>query len=421
MHKAKEIYKKRKWIRYIAGTIMAVLIFSSCEDLFERDPDAEDNEYLASMELIKTISPTEATSLFAYLKTLYPDAQTISDEASTGVKVYKITYHTGFQGSPVIASGLVCTPSGSGEYPLLSFQNGTNTLHNNAPTVNPDWQMYQFLEAVSSTGFVIAIADYIGFGSSEELFHPYLDKESTMRCIIDMLQATKELAEPHNLDIALSNDLYITGYSMGGWATLCLQKALETEFTNEFNLKASACAAGPYDLEFISDSIMKQETYPMPYFLGYILHSFTSLGQVTNPLSDILKEPYASRIPSLYDGNKDGDEINSQLTSSVSDLFTEAYQEGYRTDPNFSSVMQTLLRNSVEAWNINTPLMLLHGEEDEFVPPQVSEKMYDDLRTAGTDENMIQKVYFPGIDHPEGIIPCGIAGINWFLEIKNGM
>lgn len=413
--------KKLNWIRFIAGTVMAVLIFSSCEDFFDRDTDITENEYLASMELVKTISPTEVASLFAYLKTLYPEAQSINDEATAGVKVYEITYHTEFQDSMVIASGLVCIPVGSGEYPLLSFQNGTNTLHSDAPTVNPERQMYQFLEAVSSTGFVIAIADYIGFGSSEELFHPYLDKESTTQCLIDMLQATKELAEPYNLDIALSDDLYITGYSMGGWATLCLQQTIETEFSDAFNLKASACAAGPYDLVFISNYIMGQEYYPKPYFLGYILHAFTSLGQITNPVSDILKEPYASRIPSLFDGTRDGDQINSQLTSSIADLFTEAYQQGYLTDPYFSSVRQTLLSNSVEAWNIATPLMLLHGEEDRFVVPQVSDKIYSDLLTAGTDENMIQRVFFPGIDHPGGIIPCGIAGINWFLEIKNGM
>jgi pimeloyl-ACP methyl ester carboxylesterase len=413
--------KKLNWIRFVAGTVMAVLIFSSCEDIFDRDTDNTENEYLASMELVKTISQTEVGSRFAYLKTLYPEAQAINDKATSGVKVYKITYHTKFQDSMVIASGLVCLPVGSGEYPLLSFQNGTNTLHSDAPTVNPERQMYRFLEAVSSTGYVIVLADYIGFGSTEELFHPYLDKESTTQCLIDMLRATKELAEPHNLDIALSNDLYITGYSMGGWATLCLQRALETEFASEFNLKASACAAGPYDLEFISTSIMEQETYPMPYFLGYILHAFTSLGQITNPLSDILREPYASRIPSLFDGNKDGDQINSQLTTTVADLFTQVYQEGYRTDPQFAPVRQTLLRNSVEPWNIKTPLMFLHGMEDHFVSPQGSDKMYSDLLTAGSDENKIQRVFFPGFNHTEGIIPCGIAAITWFLEIKNGI
>ncbi|NQU87518.1 MAG: hypothetical protein HQ541_17330, partial [Mariniphaga sp.] len=77
----------------------------------------------------------------------------------------------------------MCIPIGTDAYPLLSFQNGTNTLHANAPSVNPDWELYRFLEAVSSTGFVLAIPDYIGFGSTEEKFHPYLDKESTIQCV----------------------------------------------------------------------------------------------------------------------------------------------------------------------------------------------------------------------------------------------
>ena len=44
------------------------------------------------------------------------------------VTVYKIVYKTTVKNQETEASGLVCVPAVKGSYPVLSFQNGTNTL-----------------------------------------------------------------------------------------------------------------------------------------------------------------------------------------------------------------------------------------------------------------------------------------------------
>ncbi|MBE0651239.1 MAG: prolyl oligopeptidase family serine peptidase [Bacteroidales bacterium] len=406
----------------ITVTLLISVVFTSCKK--NSDGPTPSDKYLVSYKKVKTISNLEVDAALNYLSVLYPNAKTIANKAVSGVTVYKITYNTTFQSQPIIASGLVCVPTGLQKYPMISYQNGTITLHSDAPTVAADTsemgKLYTFLETVSSTGFVIAIPDYIGFGSTENTFHPYLDKASTIPCVVDMIRAAKELMNSHNLNVQLSNDLYITGYSMGGWATLQLQKAIETDYSGEFNLKASACGAGPYDLTYINNYVLGQTQYPMPYFLGYMLNSYTQLGEITNNLSDIINEPYASKIPGLYDGNYSGDQINSQLTTSVDSLFTSAYRNGYQSAAEFSSVRQTLSDNSIGAWNISTPLLLLHGEADTFVPVQVSENLYNDFLNLGVSSNMVHLVTFPGINHTEGIIPSEIDAINWFIQIKDG-
>lgn len=404
-------------------TLLISVLFTSCKKNSEA-PTTPSDKYLVSYKQVKTISNLEVGANLAYLSLLYPDAQAIKNKAVSGVKVYKITYNTTFQNQPIVASGLVCVPTGLLKYPMISYQNGTITLHTDAPTVASDTtemgKLYTFLETVSATGFVIAIPDYIGFGSTENTFPPYLDKASTIPCVVDMIRATKELMASNNLNVQLSNDLYITGYSMGGWATLQLQKTIETDYSNEFNLKASACGAGPYDLTYINNYVMGQTHYPMPYFLGYMLNSYTQLGEISNNLSDIINEPYASKIPGLFDGNYSGDQINSQLTTSVDSLFTNAYRNGYQTTAEFSSVRQALSDNSISAWNISTPLMLLHGEADTFVPVQVSKNLYNDFLNLGVSSSMVHLVTFPGVDHSGGIVPSEIDAINWFLQIKDG-
>ena len=83
------------------------------------------------------------------------------------VQVYKIEYSTKFQGDDVVASGLVCVPQGDGEeeFPVMTYHNGTNTEHSNAPSENPGNILYKSLQFMASTGFIVAIPDYLGFGS----------------------------------------------------------------------------------------------------------------------------------------------------------------------------------------------------------------------------------------------------------------
>ncbi|MCK7542048.1 MAG: hypothetical protein MZV63_69755 [Marinilabiliales bacterium] len=76
----------------------------------------------------------------------------------SGVNVYSITYNTEFMGTDVTASGLVAIPSVPGTYPVLSFQNGTNTLHSAAPTADPQGLLYQMIEYIAGTGYVVIIA-----------------------------------------------------------------------------------------------------------------------------------------------------------------------------------------------------------------------------------------------------------------------
>lgn len=344
----------------------------------------------------------------------YPEMSAIRNRVEYGIQVYKITYYTTLQGEPQVASGLVCVPMAEGPFPMMSYQNGTNTLHSNAPSENPNRDLYLMLESVASTGFVIAIPDYIGFGSSDNMFHPYLHKESTVQTVVDMLRAVKELTENY-LDVSVTRDLYITGYSQGGWATMAVQKAIETEYSSEFNLKASACGAGPYDLSYINEYILGQETYPMPYFTGYMFDSYQKLEVITTPVDSVFREPYAGEISTLYDGTLSGEEINEELTTVVADLFTGNYIANYETDTIFTSLRETLVENSVEAWATSIPTRIYHGTEDSFVPKEVSIAIYDDFQTEGA--NQVELFLLPGLEHTTGIVPSGLASVQWFLEL----
>lgn len=374
------------------------------------------DEYLVSYELHTSYVNELIKATIGEYVNENPELQTLLDNSTHGVNVYKITYHTPFNGELIKASGLVCLPTGVGPFPTLSYQNGTNTLHSNAPSVNPDNEIYLLLEYVASTGFVVVMPDYLGFGESSEMFHPYLNKELTVSTVLDMHRAVKELYDNH-LKISWSNDIYLAGYSQGGWSALHLHKEIEEKYVNEFNLIASACGAGPYDLSFMNDYILSQSTYPQPYFLAYVMNSYRNTG-LSTPINEVFSEPYAGKIPSLFDGTKTGNQINQELSTNLSELLTNDYYSGSSKEV-FEPLFDMMEENSIDGWRNKTPIMLIHGLEDDFIPWELTSNYHQELLAAGTDSEIINLVPLMGMDHQSAVLPSIVASVNFFIETRD--
>ncbi|MFA5326552.1 MAG: lipase family protein [Prolixibacteraceae bacterium] len=400
---------------YLLIAVLAVLALSSCTK--KDDPAIKNYDYFISAESKTSITKSQAAANFTILS---PQASLIGSFLTYDVDVEKVTYKTTFQGQNIQASGLVCLPKAAGNYPILSFQNGTNTLHSDAPTEAYDNDIFSIIESVASMGFIVVVPDYIGFGASSQLVHPYLQAESSTQCILDMLRAAKEFASDDTILAKPSNDLFLFGYSQGGWATLELQKAIESNYSGEFNLVASSCGAGPYSLSEMNRYITSQTTYPTPYFLAYLLNAYTNYDLVSNPLSDFVQESYASKIPGLFDGEHEGGTINSELTPIMANFLTTEYRTEYDTNAKFAGLKSAFIANSIAAWNTTTPTHLYHGENDEVIPVSMSETMYADFKAKGADSK-VTFTMIPDATHTTGIFPTGMETIKWFLSLKLGI
>lgn len=399
--------------------VLAGLFLNSCDK--NNDPVTQNYEFLFSNDHKFDITTTQAKANLLTFQSVIPESSLLGAIVQHDVEVHKLTYKTRFQDKNIQASGLVCLPKTAGNYPVLCFQNGTNTEHSKAPTEDPKNELFSIMESVASMGFIVVMPDYIGFGASSQFTHPYLIAKPTNQSILDLLRAVNEFGTGEQIEAKPTKDLYIFGYSQGGWATMQLQKTIETNYAAEFNLVASSCAAGPYSLSYINDYVTGEDNYPMPYFLAYLLNSYTALGEISNPLSDFIQTPYAAKIPGLFDGKHTGGTINSELTPKMSNLITTEYRTEYATNPKFTGIKAAFLANSIAAWNISTPTRLYHGANDEFIPVGMSNKMYADFKTAGVPDSKLQLVIIPGVDHPTGVVPVGISTVLWFLEIKAGL
>ncbi len=396
--------------------LLLLLFLHSCS---KSEPDPfDDNRYLVSSKLEFMRTEDNIRTVLTFLSNAYPFLEDLSEDVVSGVNFYSITYRTSFGGNEVIASGLITIPSVPGTYPILAIQNGTNTLHSAAPTADPENMYVQLAGYLASAGYVVVIADYLGFGASQSMSHPYLHKESTVRSLVDILRSVSEFDEDVAKDISVTNECYLMGYSQGGWSTLALLEALEREHSSEFTVKGACCGAGPYDLVSFTEYVLGLTTYPGSAFLGYIANAYSTYSLFPNTLDELFRPPYAARIAALYDGKHSGEQITAQLTSSISLLFTPEYISGFSSDPQFSAVYTALADNGVRPWKTRVPLLFLHGTADEIVPTAITSATHQGMLDKGS--NPLTCLYLPmaGANHGDGGGLALYAGYEFLKAVR---
>jgi len=409
--------KSNPTLRTLMLLALPLFLMQSCRKDDPVDPFA-DNTFLVSSKVEMMRTKENIISVLTLAATQYSAAAEIIPDVISGVNVYSVTYNTEFRGEPVLASGLICAPTAPGTYPILSFQNGTNTLHSAAPSADPENLGYQMIEYIASAGYVVIMPDYLGFGASSAMVHPYLHKESTVGSVLDMLRAVAEFDEDVAKDITVTTDCYLLGYSQGGWATMALLRAIEEEYSSEFTVKAASCGAGPYDLRHFNSTVVGLTEYPMPAFLAYIANAYTAYDLYPNELTDMFKSQYATVIPGLFDGAHSTEQINSQLTTSISGLFTAEYLSGAETDQKYLGIRNALRDNSIYGWDCNVPLLLMHGTADSYVMPAISQSQYDMMIGSGTSPLTCFYVTLEGLDHSQASVPALLAGYEFFQTYR---
>lgn len=386
-----------------------ILILSSCKDNDVKPA----NKSLISSESLFIRSASELRTILSVAGIDIPVSAIQQD-----VEIYKVTYHTSYlNNQDITASGLVILPKTKGSYPMLSFQHGTIAAHSQAPSVLPTSSTELVLySALASPGFITAVPDLIGFGSSANLMHPYYVEELTASAVIDLLQAAKELGSEKGIDF--NEKLFLAGYSQGGYATMAAHKSIEENGLDGFQLIASFPAAGGYDVKAMQEYFFGLDTYDNPFYLGFVATAYKSTYQWTQSLGDFFKEPYATRIPTLYDGSKSGSEINAQLTTSIRDFVSADLLLHIDTDTKYKYIVDAFNQNSLTDWKPLKKMYMYHGDADITVPYNNSVITYNKLIANGASASVVSFTSLPGATHGTGVLPYVEKFIPIMLSLK---
>jgi pimeloyl-ACP methyl ester carboxylesterase len=330
------------------------------------------------------------------------------------ISVYTITYNTTYQGKQIIASGMVAFPDTEEGMPMLNFNHGTTSLHSDAPTV--DLLQYSFFSNAASAGYILVIPDYLGFGSSEDIVHPYYRSDITGQTVVDMLIATKELANLEGYNY--NGDVFLSGYSEGGFATMAAHYNIENNNYSNINLVASAPAAGGYDITGMLNYFLSLETYHVPYYIAYVAIGYKTSYNWDISLNTIFNEPYASNIPEYFNGKFSGSQINNVLNDTISSLFNEKFLNETYSNNDFSIFVDALEDNSLDNWTPRNKMFMYHGSSDITVPYQNSVDTYNRFLSKVSDKSIIEFITLDGKDHSSGSLPYILDIFEKFNALK---
>ena len=330
-----------------------------------------------------------------------------------GVVLYRVLYQTvDHEGVLREASGAVAIPlTLDGPAPLLSYQHGSVSARQRVPSR----QGFDLVSmGLSGSGYVTALPDYLGLGTSDT-FHPYVHAATLGTSVVDFLRATRMLCA--QLDIPLSDQLFLAGYSEGGYATMAAHREIELHHSDEFRVTASAPMAGPYNLsEVMVDQMLDAKPYPTPGYLPYTLVSYDRVYNLFDDLSDVLREPYASAVDSLFDGTYTLKEINRQLPPVPRDMLTENFVAALREKTH--PLQAALAENDIHNWAPVAPMRLFHCVDDDQVSFRNAEKALAAFRAHGADHVELAALEFGG--HESCAPPALFLGKLWLDGFRAG-
>lgn len=278
------------------------------------------------------------------------------------VDLYEIYYKTQLpSGKDVVATGLYYVPiTKSNDISTILYNHGTVTQNRTDYDYNGESTICKIFAA---DGYAVAWQDYIGLGKADG-FHPYQHAESTGQSGVDLLKAIREI----NRDLALkvNQDLFITGYSQGGYSTLAVQKMIQEKYPTVFTVTASSPMSGAYDMAGVQSEVMVIE-YTQPHYLPYLLYGYNEIYNIIDgEFEQIFKAPYDSIIPLYFDKQHNVGEINDILPAIPMDMISEEYANEYRNNPDFA-FMKHLQENNLYEWVPKAPVQLCYCEGDEEV------------------------------------------------------
>lgn len=286
------------------------------------------------------------------------------------------------------------------------------------------------------TGNTLTIMpDYIGYGITKEIPHPYLNHEVCAINSIDALTAGYDLFKDKNKN-GMSSDwkLYLAGASQGAGNALAVHKYMDThhKLATEWNFASTNCSSGPYSPVATIDKYLADGKVVYPVVFPLVVKTmFDSYPEIMDGFTEDMVYSqnyltYKSEIDRMIaDKKHDVSAINQMFIDKVrkTEDTTLADDEIYLTDILSSTMLDKdspirkafyncLEKNDLTIGWLPIHPIKLHFSSHDMVVPQ--ENTFAILKAFGNDVVTIKQSTTPA-DHTT---TCS----QWMLELlSNGL
>jgi hypothetical protein len=329
-------------------------------------------------------------------------------ETTSGFYLYRLTYKSkNFDNTAIWVSGLLAVPESKNIKGIVSWQHGTNPDRNEAPSKPTPAEGIAISALFAGNEYILLAPDYIGLGSSQ-LTPTYLHTQSTVNAAIDFINIGSVILK--KLTTGSNSNLYLTGFSQGGAATLGVHRALELNNTTGLNLKASAGVAGAYNFKDISIPYAISNNSVL--YLGYVANSYAHI--YNQNLNSIVKPEYAGLLPTLFDGSKTLDVIEQALPEKAEQLYNQNMISDIKNGVS-NWFTDALGQNETYKWKPIAKVRLFYGNNDTDVSPQDAVSAFNYMKNIGGNAELVNTGNY---DHTETLLQSLPEIQKWFNNSK---
>ena len=296
----------------------------------------------------------------------------------SGATAYRVLYKsTGYDGRPTAVSGLILVPDGTppaGGRDVIAYTHGTVGVASNcAPSLVTNQEQQPLLHEgggeLLAAGYVVAASDYQGLGTPGP--HPYLVGDSEAMNELDIVRAAQNLTEAR-----AGNEFAVWGHSQGGHAALFTGQ-LAAGYAPELQLVGVAAGGPVPNLEDLFKVNIKTTVgkilISMALYSWAKVYDDASLDQIATRAA----RPLVGRIARncLYTKQQ----ILASVPGSLALKLTFLHTPPWETEP-WKTI---LVENNPGATRTNAPLLIIQGDADPIVAPDVTARLVDKLCAEG--------------------------------------
>ena len=337
----------------------------------------EDGTFYNRIAGIQLSDPETGSDLF--LRTIYSSIDQIAIKYNSSLP----------NGDIVTLSGKMFLPKKKNVKNIIIANHYTICANSEAPSHASS------IEGIFATkDYIVLMPDYIGYGLSDSLAHPYLHLESTVTSAVDLLKAAIPYLRANCY--TFYSPLILVGYSQGAAATLALQKEIEEKYPYVFSIQKVFAGAGPYDLAGTFDFYINNPTTDIPCSVPMLISGMNYGENLGLKQEDFFQPVLQILYPRLIESKtKMMNDVNAELGHDIKTLLKPIIfqKESFPT----SVLYKAIQRNNILRWTPKSQLYLFHSIEDNMVPFLNSEHLKAEFDSQQLDN--IQYDFAPYGNH----------------------
>jgi hypothetical protein len=385
--------------------IPLLLLLAGCTKEVPETPEEPEqpvrNDYLVRAEEVK-IMDGETLKSFLGMAGYEQYALLVKSD----VRLIRVVYATEYpKGTTINVSGaLLISGNYDSRFPTVLFNHGTNGDRNTAPSVEigsmPSLEVFLGITIASAFNCAVLIPDYIGYGESKSVTHPYMHGESLGQTGLNFIRAYREYVSAPDVALPFNNNILITGYSEGGYAAVAVHKTIDAHSSEGLKVRKTVAGAGAYDLEAFSKEVLNNPnplgTRMLSSYL-WVLGMYKTDFRYSKSYADIFSEADNASLQSIgYDlAYYKNETAGLNLHDRPSELFKPGFISGVLddTDAEFIHISQ---QNSLIDFTPKDSIIFVYGDADTWVYPVNSENAYSAMSAKQCPVKAYEQ---PGGDH----------------------